>query len=72
MDTELRLFIALLQILLFLIVCPFLVVFAFCWIVVKAFYNYLRDLSIKEAVAAVYSSNNNNNGTGGNQVRENE
>ena len=44
------------KVLAFLSVCPVLVVFAFCWIVVKAFYNYLRDLRVKEAVAAVYSS----------------
>ena len=34
--------------------CPFLVVFAFCWFIVKCFYNYLRDLGLKEALAEVY------------------
>jgi hypothetical protein len=43
------------QIILFLVVCPFLVVFFFCWFVVKCFHNYLRDLNLKEAVAAVYA-----------------
>ena len=44
------------KVLLFLVVSPFLVVFAFCWFVVKCFFNYLRDLSHKEAVAAVYTN----------------
>lgn len=48
---------AYLKVLAFLVVCPFLVVFAFCWFVVKCFFNYLRDLSLKEAVAAVYNHN---------------
>jgi len=44
-----------LKVIAFLVVCPFLVVFFFCWFVVKCFYNYLRDLNLKEAVAAVYA-----------------
>lgn len=39
---------------LFLVLCPFLVVFAFCWFVVKCFYNYLRDLNLKQAMNAIY------------------
>ncbi len=42
--------------LLFLVVCPFLVVFGFCWFVIKCFFNYLRDLNHKEAAAAVYTN----------------
>ena len=44
-----------LKVIVFLVVCPFLVVFFFCWFLVKCFYNYLRDLNLKEAVAAVYA-----------------
>lgn len=44
------------KVLLFLVVSPILVVFGFCWFVVKCFFNYLRDLNLKEAVAAVYTN----------------
>ncbi len=40
----------------FLVCCPFLVVLGFCWIVVKCFFNFLRDLNTKEAVAKVYTN----------------
>ena len=50
----------------FLVVCPFLVVFFFCWFLVKCFYNYLRDLNLKEAVAAVYAQSQQKSTAGSN------
>lgn len=52
-----------LKVILFLIVCPFLVVFAFCWFVVRCFYKFLKDLDLKEAVTEAYKQSN--------QVRQN-
>lgn len=42
------------KVVLFLIGCPLVVMLAFFWFVVKCLYNYLRDLNLKVAVAAVY------------------
>ncbi len=60
------------QVILFLVVCPFLVVFFFCWFVVKCFYNYLRDLNLKEAVAAVYAQSQQVSGVSGRREKKEE
>merc|ERR1719360_274949 len=44
------------KVLIFLVGCPLVVLLAFFWFVVKCLYNYLRDLGLKSAVAAVYQN----------------
>jgi len=45
-----------LKVVIFLVGCPLLVLLAFFLTVVKCLYNYLRDLGVKTAVAAVYQN----------------
>ncbi len=45
------------KVLAFLISCPFIVVFGFCWLAVKSLDNAFSDAELKEAVAAVYNKN---------------
>lgn len=42
------------KVVVFLVGSPIIVMLAFCWTVVKLLHNYLRDLGLKSAVAAVY------------------
>ena len=44
------------KVVIFLVACPLVVFLVFFWTVVKCFYNYLRDLGLKSAVAAVYQN----------------
>jgi len=47
------------QVVVFLICCPIILLLGFFWLVVKCFYNFLRDVHIKAAVAAVYQNGMN-------------
>ena len=49
------------QVVIFLIGCPIIVLLGFFLFVIKCFYNVLRDVSVKKAVAAVYQNGTNPN-----------
>jgi len=45
-----------LKVVIFLVGCPLVILLAFFWGVVNCFHNYLRDLGLKTAMAAVYKN----------------
>ena len=60
------------KVLAFLVSCPFLVVFGFCWLAVKSLDNYLGEMELKEAVAAVYNKTRKKSELDANSVKEDE